>query len=299
MTSSKNLAGSERAATEALIWLDGRVVSAVEATIPVLTHSLHYGSAVFEGIRVYDGRIFENEAHMRRLLQSARLLGYELPYTVGDLCGAAAGLLAEMGLRDAYIRPLAWRGSEDIDITGSNTQPRVMIAAWAWPNYYGGSDAEPSVRLTRAPWIRPAPDMIPLQSKASGHYVAATLNRQYAKQKGFSDCIVLDAQGRVVEATVANIFLVKQGRLVTPKPDGCLDGITRQRVLALAREAGIEAEVTDIYLDDVANADEVFLTGTAVEVMPVVQVDEHAFAIGPVTRRLRAAYDVLTGKRPA
>lgn len=282
--------------TQSVIWIDGALRPPQEAKISVLTHSLHYGSGVFEGMRSYGGRIFETERHIARLSNSARLLGYELHHGITELCDACDALLRQSGIEDAYIRPFAWRGSEDIDITGSNTQSHVGIALWQWPNYYKTETGIPSVTLTRAKWVRPSPDMFPLQSKAAGIYVAATLNRQYAKDRGCSDCVVLDTEGRVVEATVANIFMVKDGRLMTPPPVACLNGITRQWVLALARDLGIEAVECDFFPADLDEADEVFLSGTAVEVMPVVRIDTVPYPIGPVTLRLSQAYNQLTGK---
>jgi branched-chain amino acid aminotransferase len=233
---------------------------------------------------------------MARLKNSARLLGYELPYPVKDLCEASEQLLGMSGIDNAYIRPFAWRGSEDIDITGTNAHAHVAIALWKWPDYYGTGKGIPSVKLTRARWTRPAPDMFPLQSKAAGLYIAATLNRQHAQERGFSDCVVLDHEGHVVEATVANIFIVKDGRVVTPPPVSCLNGITRQSVLALAKELGLEAEERDLSLADLDGADEVFLSGTAVEVTPVERIDATAYEIGPVTRSLLSAYHRLVGR---
>jgi branched-chain amino acid aminotransferase len=278
------------------VWIDGELIASDQARISVLTHSLHYGSGVFEGVRSYGTRIFENDRHMTRLVNSARLLGYELKHSVTELCDASEQLLRMSGIENAYIRPFAWRGSEDIDITGSNTKSHVAIALWQWPDYYKTGKDIPGVTLTRAKWTRPSPDMFPLQSKAAGIYIGATLNRQFAKEHGFADCVVLDPDGHVVEATVANIFMVKDGRLITPPPVFCLNGITRQCVLALARDLGVEAAEQDFFLPDLADADEVFLSGTAVEVTPVVRIDELSFEIGPVTRRLRSAYHELVGK---
>ncbi len=278
------------------VWIDGELVAAERANASVLTHSLHYGSGVFEGVRSYGGRIFENERHMTRLVNSARSLGYELPHNARELCQAAEALLGAAGVSETYIRPFAWLGPEDIDIHGTNNIPHVGIALWHLPDYYGTGADIPSVTLTRGKWVRPDPDMMPLQSKAAGNYVAATLNRQFAKARGFSDCVVLDRNGHVAEATVANIFMVKHGRLITPPPVFCLNGITRQCVFKLARELGIEFAELDIPFSDLLEADEVFLSGTVVEVTPVVQVDDVRYDIGPVARNLWRAYGKMVGK---
>jgi branched-chain amino acid aminotransferase len=278
------------------VWIDGELIAPERANTSVLAHSLHYGTGVFEGLRSYGGKIFENERHMARLINSARLLGYELPHSARELCQAAEALFKAANVSDTYIRPFGWLGPEDIDIPGTNNVPHVGIALWHLPDYYGAGGDIPSVTLTRGKWIRPDPDMMPLQSKAAGNYVAASLNRQFAKARGFSDCVVLDRNGHAVEATVANIFMVKHGLLITPPPVFCLNGITRQYVLQLARELGIESAERDIRFSDLLEADEVFLSGTVVEVTPVVQVDDVRYDIGPVARDLWRAYGKLVGK---
>jgi len=278
------------------IWIDGELVVPEEAKVSVLTHSLHYGSGVFEGVRSYGGRIFENERHMQRMINSARMLGYELNFSARELCDASEQLLRRSGIKNAYIRPFAWRGSEDIDITGSNTKSHAAIALWQWPDYYKTGQDIPGVKLTKAKWVRPSADMFPLQSKAAGIYICATLNRQLAKERGFDDCVVFDCDGHVVEATVANIFMVSRGVLVTPPPTCCLNGITRQIVLTIAKDLGIDVAERDFFMPELAEADEVFLSGTAVEVAPVVRIDDLEFEIGRVTRRLRTEYHQLVGK---
>lgn len=280
------------------VWVDGELIPPERAHAPLLTHSLQYGSGVFEGMRSYGGRIFENERHMARLINSAALLGYPLPHGVDELCAAAETLLAMAGGPDVYVRPFAWRGAEDIDITGVRNRTHVGIALWHLPDYYGTGAEIPSVTLARGKWVRPDPDMVPLQSKAAGNYVAATLNRQYAKARGFSDCVVLDRHGHVVEATVANIFIVRDGRLITPPPVFCLNGITRQCVMELAHDLGIPCAEEEIGYPDLLAADEVFLTGTAVEVTPAVRVEDRRYDIGPVARSLWQAYGRRVGIAP-
>lgn len=275
---------------DGFIWFNGKMVPWRDAKVHVLTHGLHYGSCVFEGVRVYNGKIFKLREHTERLIKSAKLLGFSLPYTLEELEKATKEAVAIQNVVNGYIRPVAWRGSEMMAISAQKNKIHVAIASWEWPNYFAKDAKERGLRLQISKWARPAPNTIPTSSKAAGLYMICTLSKHAAEDDGFDDALMLDYRGLLAEATGANLFLVMDGKLHTPIPDCFLDGITRRTVIELARAQGIEVIERHIYPDELKNVQEVFLTGTAAEVTPVGQIGEQKFAVGNVTKQLMAAY---------
>ncbi|MGT2528475.1 branched-chain amino acid aminotransferase [Streptomyces nojiriensis] len=275
------------------IWLDGRFVPWREARLHVLSHGLHYGGAVFEGIRVYGGRMFKSAEHAERLCASARELNYSLPFTADALDAAARELVRREGIVDGYVRPVAWRGSEQISVSGAGATAHVAVAAWEWPHVFSAEAASRGIRLRTSTWRRPDPATAPVRAKAASLYNICTLARDEAEAAGYDDALLLDLRGGLAEATGANLFLVIDGALHTPTPDCFLDGITRRTVIALAAELGVEVVVRRIDPAELDRAEEVFLTGTAYEVQPVSAVDDRTYAVGKVTSRLAEAYGRL------
>jgi branched-chain amino acid aminotransferase len=283
---------------DGFIWMDGAMVPWRDAKLHVLSHGVHYASCVFEGERVYDGRIFKLTAHTQRLAESARLLGFQLPYDVPAIEQACRQVVAANGIGDGYVRPLAWRGAEMMGVSAQQTKIHVVIAAWTWPAYFTPDARLKGIRMTRAPYQRPSPATAPTRSKAAGLYMICTLSKHEAEAKGYDDALMLDYRGFLAEGTGANLFLAIDDKLHTPLPDCFLDGITRQTVIGLARARGIEIVERHIKPDELASAKEVFLTGTAVEVTPVREIDEHRFEVGAISRQLIADFDALT-RQPA
>ncbi len=279
------------------IWLDGRLVPWRETKLHLLSHALHYASCVFEGERSYGGRIFKMTEHHERLHKSARVLGFEIPYGVAEVDAAAGQVLAANGIVDGYVRPVAWRGSEMMGVSAQNTRIHLAIAAWDWPAYFTPEARLKGIRMTVSQWKRPAPDTAPTDSKAAGLYMICTLSKHAAEARGYNDALMLDYRGRIAEATGANIFLVQGGVLHTPTPDCFLDGITRRTVIALAKARGYEVVERAILPEELAKTSEVFLTGTAVEVTPVAEIDDYRFTPGEITRKLMTAYDAIVQER--
>jgi branched-chain amino acid aminotransferase len=279
------------------IWWDGEMLPWRDAKLHVLTHGLHYASAVFEGERAYAGNIFKLAAHTERLINSGRLLGFEIPYSAAQINAACNAVLAANNLVDAYVRPIAWRGTEQLAVSAQLTKIHLAIACWPWPNLFG-ADRMKGVRLGMAEWRRPHPQTAPTASKAAGLYMIGTLSKHAAEAAGFDDALMLTWDGFVGEATGANIFLVIDGKLHTPTPDCFLDGITRRTVIALAQARGIEVVERHIPVEDIAQATEVFLAGTAAEVTPVRQIATQSFAPGKITEVLLADYEALVRMTP-
>jgi branched-chain amino acid aminotransferase len=279
------------------IWLDGTLVPWREARIHVLSHGLHYASAVFEGERVYDGVVFKLTEHSQRLVDSATILGLDLPWTTADIDAATREVVRANGCGDAYVRPIIWRGSEMMGVAAQATRPRMAIAAWNWPSYFSAEARSKGIRLTMAQWSRPAPNTAPTKAKATGLYMICTLSKHAAERAGFDDALMLDWRGLIAEATGANVFLVIDGELHTPTPDCFLDGITRRTVIALARARGLTVVERGIPLADLDRAQEVFLTGSAAEVTPVGSIDGRAFTVGAITHVLMDDYAALTRGR--
>jgi branched-chain amino acid aminotransferase len=281
------------------IWLDGKLVPWREAEIHVLTHGLHYASSVFEGQRAYNGVIFKLTEHSQRLRRSAELLGFELPWSVQQIDDACNEVLKASGLSDAYMRPVAWRGSENMGVTPKNTKPHLAIACWDWGKYFPHEKAERGLRLDISSWRRPAPYTAPTESKAAGLYMICTLAKGKAEEGGFDDALMLDWRGQVAEATGANIFFVRNGSLHTPTPDCFLDGITRRTVMDLARRRGVEVVERAIWPEELESFEQSFLTGTAAEVTAIQSIGPWRFEVGDLTRQLARDYDDLVyGRLP-
>ncbi|HEV2866580.1 MAG TPA: branched-chain amino acid aminotransferase [Allosphingosinicella sp.] len=281
------------------IWLDGKLVPWREAQVHVLTHALHYASSVFEGQKAYGGEIFKLSEHSTRLRRSAELLGFEIPWSVEEIDAACREVLSANGLTDAYMRPLAWRGSEQMGVSAQRTKIHLAIATWPWGAYFGEEAAQRGIRLDIAQWRRPAPYTAPTASKASGLYMICTLSRHAAQARGYDDALMFDWRGRIAEATGANAFFVKDGALHTPTPDCFLDGITRRTVMDLARRRGIEVVERAIWPEELESFEQFFLTGSAAEVTPVASAGPWSFEVGDLTLQLRKDYLDLVNRRTA
>ena len=268
------------------IWLDGRLVPWREANVHVLTHGLHYASSVFEGERAYSGRIYKLDEHTERLFESARILGMTIPYTEQQVSEACYEVLHAQGHEDAYVRPLVFRGSEQMSVAAPHSRTRVAIAVWPWPSYFHPTEKMKGIRLTISDWRRPAPDTAPAKAKAAGLYMICTLSKHKAEADGYHDALMFDYRGLVAEATGANVFFVKEGKLITPIPDCFLDGITRKSVMALARARQIPVIERYIEPQEMERFTECFLTGTAAEVTPVREIGPYRFTPGPITETL-------------
>lgn len=275
------------------IWYDGELIPWRDSQLHVLSHGLHYGSCVFEGERVYGGEVFKLREHTQRLIESATALGIELPYSLDELEQATRETVAAQGFADAYVRPVAWRGSEMMGVSAQNTKIHVAIAVWEWPSYFAPEARTRGIKLKTSQWRRPSPDMAPVHAKASGLYMICTLSKHAAEAEGFDDALMLDWRGQVAETTGANIFLVRGGKIHTPLPDCFLDGITRQTVIGLARKRDIEVVERAIMPRELTDADEVFVTGTAAEVTPVGRIDDYHMQVGSISRTLLEDYEKL------
>ncbi len=276
------------------IWFDGELIDFRSAKIHVLSHGLHYASAVFEGERVYNGRIFKSVEHTERLHKSAETVGYAIPYSTEVIEKAKADVVKSMGFQDGYVRPIAWRGTEMMGVSAQNNIIHLAITAWEWPSYFDPEAKTKGIKMELSRWRRPAPDTAPTQSKASGLYQICTMAKHEAEAAGMHDALMLDYRGLVAEATGANIFFVMDdGKLHTPTPDCFLDGITRRTVIDLARRRGFEIVERQIKPEEMANASECFLTGTAVEVTPVGQIGNYSFIPGEVCNVLGEDYTRL------
>lgn len=281
---------------DGVIWLNGALIPWRDAKVHVLTHGLHYASAVFEGVRTYGGVAFKLTEHSERLARSAEVLGFRLPYSPAEIDAACQAVIEAGGIADGYIRPVAWRGPEMMGVSAQQTKIHMAVAAWRWPAYFSPEARLQGIRMSIGKWRRPAPDTAPTESKAAGLYMICTLSKHDAEARGFNDALMLDYRGRIAEATGANIFLVQDGRIHTPVPDCFLDGITRRTVIGLARARGHEVIERAIMPEELARTSEVFLTGTAVEVTPVREIDEHRFTVGDITRSLVTDYDRLVNR---
>jgi branched-chain amino acid aminotransferase len=278
---------------DGFIWFNGKMVEWRDARIHVICHGLHYGSTVFEGARAYNGKIFKLHEHSERLIRSAQILGMEMPYTAEQLDQATIETLKANNMTDAYVRPVAWRGSEQMGIAARLTKTHVAIACWEWPSYFSPELREKGISLVTSRWRKPAPDTAPCSSKAAGLYMINTISKHEAEDQGYIDALMLDYRGYPVEATGANLFRVKNGVIRTPAPDCFLNGLTRQTVIGLAKELGYTVEENHITVEDLRAADEVFITGTAAEVTAIGKIDDTTYTVGPVTRALRDAYERL------
>jgi len=278
---------------EGKIWMDGQMVDWKDAKIHVLSHALHYASAVFEGERSYNGKIFASRAHSERLKNSAQLMDFDIPYSVDEIEEAKAAVLKANNQSDAYVRAFAWRGAgEDMGVSAIRNPVRMAIASWEWGAYYGDAKMK-GAKLDISKWKRPSPETIPSEAKAAGLYMICTMSKHAAEAKGCSDALMMDYRGYVAEATGANVFFVKDGKVHTPTPDCFLNGITRQTVIGMLRDRGVEVVERHIMAEELDGFEQCWLTGTAAEVTPVGQIGEHTFEVGALARMIAEDYEKL------
>ncbi len=275
---------------DGVIWYDGKLVPWADATLHVLSHGLHYASAVFEGERAYGGEIFKISEHSERLKRSAQMLDFEIPYSVAEIDAAKRLVLEKNGQKDAYIRPIAWRGSEMMGVAAQQNTIHLAIACWEWPSYFDPAQRLKGIRLDLADYRRPDPLTAPAGSKAAGLYMICTVSKHKAERKGYADALMLDWQGRVAECTGANIFFIADGKIHTPIADCFLDGITRRTVIALARKRGIQVTERRIMPEEMSTFSECFITGSAAEVTPVAEIAQWKFNPGAITQQLMDDY---------
>lgn len=280
------------------IWFDGSLIPWRDARLHVLSHGLHYASAVFEGERAYAGNIFRLRDHSQRLIDSGRILRFEIPWTVEQINEASNAVLRANNLTDGYVRPIAWRGSEQLAVSASGTSIHLAIAAWPWPSYFGAERMQ-GIRVGEAEWRRPPPECAPVKSKAAGLYMIGSMAKVQAEEQGYADALLLDWRGLVSECTGANIFFVIDGDLHTPVPDCFLDGITRRSVISLAKRKQMKVIERPIEPSELSRATEVFLAGTAAEVTAVREIGPHRYTPGAITETLMRDYDSLVLQSPA
>jgi branched-chain amino acid aminotransferase len=273
-----------------LIWFDGKLIPTAESKISVLTHGLHYASAVFEGERAYGGIIFEGTKHSERLKRSAQILDFEIPYSVAEIDAAKQLVLEKNNQKDAYVRPVAWRGSEQLGVSAQNNKIHLAVATWEWPSYFDPAQRLKGIRLDLAEYRRPDPKTAPCLAKAAGLYMICTISKHRAEKRGYADAMMLDWQGRVAECTGANIFFVKDGKIHTPIADCFLAGITRATAINLAKQAGIEVIERRIMPEELSSFSECFITGTAAEVTAVSEIANWTFTPSRITAQLMRDY---------
>jgi branched-chain amino acid aminotransferase len=273
-----------------MIWFDGALMPGPDARVHVLTHGLHYASCVFEGERAYGGQIFKCTEHSERLKKSANILDFEIPYTVAEIDAAKRLVIEKNGMKDAYVRPIAWRGSEQLGVSAQNNAIHLAIATWQWPSYFDPEQRLKGIRLDLADYRRPDPRTAPCLAKAAGLYMICTISKHRAERRGYADAMMLDWEGRVAECTGANIFFVRDGKIHTPLADCFLDGITRRTVIELAKRRGFEVIERRILPDELTGFSECFITGTAAEVTAVAQIADWNFTPGGITRQLMDDY---------
>jgi branched-chain amino acid aminotransferase len=276
------------------IWMDGKLVPWRDAKIHVLTHALHYGSAVFEGERIYGGKVFKLREHSQRLIESGKILGFNVPMTVEEIDRATMETVAANKMKDGYVRPIAWRGAEQMGVAASQTKVHVAIAVWEWGAYFGPEAKMKGLKLCMAKYRRPDPATSPSLAKATGLYMICTLEKDAAEAAGYSDALMLDWRGQVAETTGANVFFVINGEIHTPKADCFLDGITRRTVMGLARQRQYKVVERAIFPQEMGNATEAFLTGTAAEVTPIASIGDYKFTPGEISKNLMADFEALT-----
>lgn len=287
------MAGAPYDDRDGTIWMDGKLIEWRDAKVHVLTHALHYGSSVFEGERCYNGKIFKSREHSERLLKSGEYMDIPIPYTVDEIEDAKAVALESSGLTDAYVRVVCWRGSgTDMGVASAANPVHMAVAVWPWGAYYGDAKYD-GAKLDISKWKRPDPATIPCFAKAAGLYMICTMSKHAAEAKGCSDALMYDYRGYVAEATGANIFFVKDGAVHTPIPDAFLNGITRQTVIGMLKDKGIEVIERHIMPEELADFEQCWLTGTAAEVTPVGQIGEHTFEVGDITRDIAESYEKL------
>ncbi len=275
---------------DGFIWFDGKMVPWREAKVHVLTHGLHYGSCVFEGERAYGGQIYKSAEHTERFFKSGQLMGFKIPYDVETILKAKEDVVKANGFSDAYLRPVAWRGSEMMAVSAQHSTIHVAVAAWLWPSMFDPATKMKGIRLDIAQWKRPSPESAPCHAKAAGLYMICTLSKHAAEAKGYQDAMMFDYRGYVAEATGANIFFVKDGKLITPTPDCFLNGITRQSVIDLAKARQIEVVERHIMPEELSTFSEAFLCGTGAEVTPISEIGPYKFTPARISQTLMEDY---------
>lgn len=278
---------------DGVIWMNGEMVPWADAKVHILSHALHYASSVFEGLRVYGAEIFKLTEHSERLHESANILDFEIPYSVAQIDQACRDVVKAQNITDGYIRPFAWRGSEQMGIAAQNTKINVAVATWDWGSYFDPAERLKGLRLDIAKYRRPDPATAPSKAKAAGLYMICTLEKHRAEKRGYADALMCDWRGYVAECTGANIFFIKDGVIHTPTPDCFLDGITRRTVIELARKRGIEIIERVIMPDELGDFEQCFITGTAAEVTPVSEIGPHHFQVGEMIENLMNDYMAL------
>jgi branched-chain amino acid aminotransferase len=273
-----------------LIWFDGKLIPTADSKISVLTHGLHYASCVFEGERAYGGAIFKSTAHSERLKNSGKILDFEIPYSVAEIDAAKQLVLDKNNQKDAYVRPVAWRGSEALGVSAQSNKIHLAIATWEWPSYFDPAQRLKGIRMDLADYRRPDPKTAPCLAKAAGLYMICTISKHRAETRGYADAMMLDWQGRVAECTGANIFFIKDGKIHTPIADCFLAGITRSTAMELARRRNIEVIERRIQPEELSGFSECFITGTAAEVTAVAEIADWKFTPGRITQQLMADY---------
>ena len=275
------------------IWMDGALIDWRDANVHILTHAMHYASSVFEGERAYNGKIFKSRAHSARLIQSGKLIDFDIPYSIDEIEAAKQSALEANRLTDAYVRAVSWRGAgEDMGVASARNPVHLAVAVWSWGNYYGDAKMK-GAKLDIAKWRRPDPATAPSQAKAAGLYMIATMSKHSAEAKGCSDAMMFDYRGYIAEATGANIFFVKDGEVHTPIPDSFLNGLTRQTVIDMIKQRGISVNERHIMPEELESFEQCWLTGTAAEVTPVGQIGDYNFDVGALTREISDGYEKL------
>ena len=275
------------------IWMNGKLVEWRDANVHILTHAMHYASSVFEGERAYSGKIFKSRLHSERLLKSAKMIDFEIPYSIDEIEKAKYDTLRANGLKDAYVRPVAWRGAgEDMGVASSKNPVNLAVATWSWGNYYGDAKMK-GAKLDVAKWRRPDPNTAPFEAKAAGLYMIATMSKHTAEANGCSDAMMMDYRGYVAEANGANIFFVKEGEVHTPKPDAFLNGLTRQTVIEMLKTMGVQVHERHILPNELEDFSQCWLTGSAAEITPVGQIGDYNFEVGELTRTVSTNYEQL------
>ena len=280
------------------IWYNSQLVDWKDANIHLLNHGLHYASCVFEGERVYDGEIFKLEEHTERLFYSAKRMGIKMPYSLNEINNACKEIIAVQKVKNGYVRPVVWRGSEMMAISAQKNKINVAVATWEWGSYFDPQLKLKGIKLNISSWRRPAPNSVPWDTKASGLYMICTLSKHEAESKGFTDSLMLDHEGNIAEATGANIFFKdNSGSLHTPTPDSFLDGITRRSIIEIAKSKGVNIIERKIKPEEMSNFVGCFLTGTAAEVTPVSKIDKYEFKVCDLIKSLSESYQNLVRKK--
>ena len=285
---------------EGKIWYNNELVDWNDVKLHVLSHGLHYASCVFEGLRVYDGEIFKLEEHTSRLFHSAKRMDIKIPYSEDEINKATKKIVSVQNVKNGYVRPFAWRGSEMMAVSAQKTKIHVAITTWEWGTYFDPKLKTEGIKLNISKWRRPAPNTIPWDTKASGLYMICTLSKHEAERDGYTDSLMLDHEGNIAEATGANIFFKdKNGELHTPIPDSFLDGITRRTVIEIAKSKNIKVNERKILPNELSSFVGCFLTGTAAEVTPVSKILEHTYKVCNVILDLSSSYEKLVRKKKA